>query len=234
MLKILKQRRNMIISAVALVAVVVSVVFIITACRRDPLRSVLRHVSEIQYSVWTGSNTDYTVSVVTGRRETPFNIDGRSTATMTDFTVITMTPTNRPEAEQTFTFTLTVANNNFNGTFVTNPFGDNFFADLSQMLGQHASIAIRIVMGEDTQNITLQQQNTSEMITGYEVLEIAQREFSQLFENINFEILIKFVQDPLGAKDTFFWYIALVNAENQFNALLINPITREIVARKTT
>ena len=78
------------IRVVVLTLAVLSVFSLFTACKAKE-DAYERIVSEYRSEVYTGENDKYSIEIVSGYRENPFEIDGKS-GSKVDYTLIIVTP----------------------------------------------------------------------------------------------------------------------------------------------
>jgi len=203
----------------------------LAACSRTPFERYNRNISEIRDNVFTGSADGMRIEVVSGRREEPFAIDGRPGETV-PFTVVTITPTERRPA---FSYRVEMNGAQFSGNFLPHPYLDTFSADIAASTSDRQ---IRVVItGEGFERVfELTSIVTDEMIGAERALEIALdrlgNSLSAFYQSrrLGAEIYIRLVSNPITQADTFYWYVAFVTTDDQTFAVLIEPVSGEILA----
>jgi len=204
------------------------------ACSASPFGRYERNLSEVRDNVFVAYEDGMRIEVVSGRREEPFSIDGRSGDTV-PFTVITITPSveNRRES---FSYTVKMNDAEFTGNFLPHPYLDTFSCDIAASTTDR-QITVTITGGEEFERVfELTSIVTDDMIGAEDAFNIARERLdTSLADSIsgnrlNAEIYIRHVTNPITSSDVFFWYVAFVTADSQTFAVLIDPANSEILA----
>jgi len=215
---------------ICLMMVVVSaVVFILAACAPSIWQNP--RLSELRSNVFVGSADGYRVVAVTGIREEPFRIDGVSNANMVYFTVITMTPEVFMFGNE-YAFKVEIGGDEFEGTMTLHPFNQTISAEIA-VLADVNELVIHIT-GSSSFVITARSVIEDNFICCDKAFSIA---YDRLGGMINeraaeYEIFIRLIENPVDASGGFRWYVAFVFVDGTTYAVLIDPITMEILAAK--
>ena len=86
------------------------------------------------------------------------------------------------------------------------------------------------------ENFELMSVRTEEMIDAAAALEIAEIRLKDRIKEhtvsgeLNAEIYIRFLENPISSEGGYYWYVAFVPEKYEVYAVLIDPLTREIAA----
>jgi len=203
-----------------------------TAC--DPPFSRLGHlVSELRDNIFIGTSDSFSVSIITGRREDPFIMDGVVGETR-DFTLITLTPLT--DTCGNFSFEVTIGGTQFKGDFLAHPFSNTISAEI-QARALQTEIALTIKCSSGTQeSLFAKSVLTEQMICAEEALKIAENKLRYSLETIKVngelqaEIYIRLMANPIDNSGGYHWYVAFVASRDIIFAVLIEPISMQVVA----
>jgi len=191
-------------------------------------------VSEFRENIFLGQSESFSVTIISGKREDPFLMDGIASATR-DFTLITITPKGETSTGA-HTFNTVINGTQFKGEFVPHPFASTFSADLNIRANQR-EITLTIVNGNShEESLVARSVITDNMIDGIKALEIAEgklRYSLKIFEqngNMNAEIYIRLLENPIDNSGGFYWYVAFVGTCGTIFAALIDSVSMQIIA----
>jgi len=204
------------------------------ACSTSPFGRYERNLSEVRDNVFVAYEDGMRIEVVSGRREEPFVIDGRS-GDRVPFTVITITPSAENRLES-FSYRVRMNDAEFTGNFLPHPYLDTFSCDIAASTTDR-QITVTITGRDDFERVfELTSIVTDDMIGAEDAFAIARERLdASLADSIsgnrlNAEIYIRLVTNPITSSDVFFWYVAFVTADSQTFAALIDPLSSEILA----
>ena len=191
-------------------------------------------VSELRENIFVGNSDSFSISVVSGKREDPFMMDGIPSITR-DFTLATLTP-KLETSRGVYKFAITVDDVLFKGEFMHHPFSNTLSADLN-IRASGSPIAITIINPDGVEeNMFAASVLTEQMISSSKALEIAENKLKYSLETLKengqlmAEIFIRLMPNPLDNSGGYHWYVAFIGRENQIFAVLIDPISMQVVA----
>jgi len=193
------------------------------------------NISEIRRELYEGNTEDLSASYICGERESEYLMDGNSTP-LTEFGVITFYP--ETESAETPNFILTIDDQIFSGTLEQNPFDRSYVADIEKCLSGTIITAV-FISGDISTTIELQKINTDWEITAEKALEITCDKMGSDFnnfidgENFSGECYIKIVHDSSLSSDSYYWYVNIINAEEQSFSAIIDPFSGDLLAKKS-
>ncbi|MCL2796575.1 MAG: hypothetical protein FWD58_00760 [Firmicutes bacterium] len=188
-------------------------------------------VSELRDNVYVAESANYSVQIITGKREDPFLMDGHAGATR-DFTVITVTP---KIGEHTFTYRVTLNGTEYAGTFLPHPFAATVSADIA-VLSSDTAIEVSISAGGKSEALTAQSVKTEQMISADKAVEIAERKLKSCLDNfradgaLHCEIYVRLMANPIDNSGGYYWYVAFIGENQAIYAVLIDPVSMAVAA----
>lgn len=191
-----------------------------------------KYISELRSNLYIYESENLSVTAISGRRETPFSLDGVA-GDMIEYTVITIEPTFVPGKE--YRYKTSINDVEYSGSFLVHPFGKTLSCDIPVKC-ENQLITIDIISGEETITVQLASVVTENMINAETALSIALIKLKTQVESLksgsdfNGEIYIRLTQNPIDNKGGYFWYVAFVSENDLTYAVLINPLTSEVVA----
>jgi len=121
---------------------------------------------------------------------------------------------------------------------IKHPFNESFSIEVQKATnGSPINLQLSSTDGVKV-DVDLTSTFTSEMINYKRVLDIAYNHLKEKFDSLtvdkklNGEIFIRFIENPIDNNGGYFWYIALVDTNRNTSALLIDPITENILAER--
>lgn len=189
-------------------------------------------ISELRDVAMCASGKLWSVELISGTREEPFDIDGVSEE-KTDFTVVTLTPLGEDNAE--YSYELRYGESVYRGEFSQHPFKKTFSFELAVRVEGSAALAVMSSDGS-AETFALSEVRGDEEIDATVALEIAEirlkdsiRSFSS-GGKLNCEIFVRYIKNPINGDGGYYWYVAFVPERYVVYAVLIDPVTKEVVA----
>lgn len=199
----------------------------------------LNKLSEVRYNLYEGENDQICVTLMSGKREEDYVINGYNTK-LVDFGVLTFKVKNEDYAKfDKAKFVLLVGTKRYDGDLEKNPFDGSFVTDIGKIIDSNEQIFAKIMMGDFIGETTLANVNNSWTVNYEEALKIACKELKgqldKFMENGEFagEGYIKIINDLEAKINTYYWYVNFVNRKGENIAVIIDPNTKEILAKKT-
>lgn len=204
--------------------VVIMSVFALAACS-GALGKYEKSVSEYRDNVYVGVSSGFTAEAVSGYRESPFAIDGKSES-KADFCLVTVTP-NSYDPTKEYTYTVTLSGVEYTGDLVKHPFENTYSFEVAARC-QDNTLTVTV----DGENIELTSVKTEQYITPEKAFEIALKRLSgtEIVKSGEYEIYIRLIANPINAAGGYFWYVAFVDQNQATVAVLIHPENMEITA----
>jgi len=203
-------------------------ILILSGCRTDISQN--QRLSELRSDIYKGSAEGYSVVLVTGMRENPFEIDGVSQKDKVYFTVITVTPVSYdPIAE--YHFTVTIGGETYAGKFSRHPFNQSYSAEINTPT-KETQLALTVSRGGTDVEIGLTSVKGEDFIDAQKAFEIAEKRLKDSLAEVStgYEIFVRLIENPINAGGGYFWYVAFVATDSTALAVLIDPVTMDIAA----
>lgn len=190
-------------------------------------------ISELRDNILVGQAQGYKVTIVSGMRENPFVIDGKSGEKKADFVVLTLAPDTFSLAAE-YGFSVTIAGTKYSGRLLKHPFNNTYSAEIATRATER-ELAVTISGGADL-TVTASSVVGDNFIGAMKAFDIAQKrvgdDVEDLAKTTEYEIFIRLIESPVDLSGGFRWYVAFVfECETTF-AVLIDPVSMEILAVK--
>jgi len=217
-----------------IVTLILSTVFL-SACGGSTMDIAKQNLSEVRYNVFSGQNDTWTASFMSGKRENPYIVNGKSES-KTDFGLLTIT-FKGADTPLNASYKLTIDNVEKSGDLEYNQYENNFMVDINQIVNDDAVIKVFITVGNTTTSADLVCNSKDFEISWQTALNIAVPELeNKIKENtsngkLKGELYIKIITDLNGDFDDYFWYVYLYTTNGDTYGVIINPITGEVLAQ---
>lgn len=189
-------------------------------------------ISELRDVVMCASGKAWNVELISGTREEPFDIDGIS-GEKTNFTVVTLTPESDENAE--YSYELRYGESVYRGEFSQHPFKNTFSFEIPLRVEGSAALAVMSSTGE-AETFALCEVCGEDEISATVALEIAEIRLKDSIRSFsvggkpNCEIFLRYIKNPINGDGGYYWYVAFVPERYVVYAVLIDPVTKEVVA----
>lgn len=205
-----------------------SAVFL-SACSAPDITQNQR-LSELRSDILCGSAGDYSVVLVTGIRENPFEIDGVSQADKVYFTVITVTVANYDPLSE-YNFTVSIGGQSYTGKLSRHPYNQSYSAEINA-LTDVPQMLLTLSRGATDTEITLNSVKGEDFISAQKAFEIAEKELKDAVAALetDYEIFVRLIENPINPGGGYFWYVAFISTNKTTLGVLIDPVTMKIDA----
>lgn len=189
-------------------------------------------LSELRDELMVAKTDRATVTLCSGIREDPFEIDGKS-GNKTDFTVLTAVISDLGD-DAIVNYKLTAGEKIYDGTLTRHPFKSSYSAELGERV--KGSAVATLSCGEYSETIELKTVFTGDEISADEALKIAEKRLKSRIDGmtdknaLNAEVYVRYLENPISSAGGYYWYVAFCPQKYEVYAVLIDPITREITA----
>jgi hypothetical protein len=221
-----------------IIAVAFSVFILLFSACSSINQAVANNVSEVHHSVFDGQTQNVRVTVVSGKKEKDYKMDGAS-GKKTDFCVITVRPQNSLDNLENFKYKFSYDKKIYEGELTAGKFGDRFSAEIELLLTGCDELGLTVSAGDTTEDVLLESKMSDDIITSTEALDLAKMEFRDKIEGLyksgklGCEIYVRYVNSVENQDGDYFWYVAFLQEDEKFFAVLIDPVNSAIVAKKS-
>ena len=216
------------------------IMFTLSGCGKATTKSiVMNNLAEVRYNVFEGESENFSITFMSGMREDPYCADGLANP-LIEFGVITLVSKNEGavyDAAQK-KYTITIDFNSYNGDFDINPFDRSLVADIQKVVSDTSNISIQVLVADITEIVTLTNGLSNATINYDKALTLAlnelKTEIKPLIKNkqLHAEVYIKIITDLNRTFNKFYWYVALLDDSGKTIAVIIDPISGELVAKR--
>lgn len=193
-------------------------------------------VSYRQTSYLVGKEGGFSITVLSGKRESPYIADGER-GEMLDFCVITLKPDSASGINDTYTYKIDIDGEVLSGTLKKDTFGSTLSTDLGRDIADKmTAVTIECEGGEVV--IGLENMVNNAVISAEDALDIAKAQFKERVlqdeeKGLYREIYLKFVSDTMGEDSAYYWYVAYVGEGGDYLAVLIDIVSGDVIAKRS-
>lgn len=218
---------------------VIFISMLFSSCGIGLKNKVYNNISEIVDFVIVGGDEKVLVSLMCGRREVDYKINGISTE-LVPYGILTLYSSEEIDSSIQVEYTLFVGTKKIKGQMQKNPYDNTLVADIKKIIDKNENISIDIFIAQDKVSLKLKTIDTEWRITPNEVVDKLLDEYKNelikmvvdgVFEG---EVYIKLIkEEPLNCY-RYFYYVSVVNRKGQSFNFLLSPTTKEILASNNT
>ena len=195
-------------------------------------------VSEVRYNLFVANSEEIFVEFSSGFREDPYVINGVSNAKK-EFGVVSVKFLKDMNSYDGLpSFVLTINGVNFDREFELNPFNQTYVQDIETFVLDDDVISIKVLWGDFCFESELENKSKNFNLNHKDVLKIMIKEFKsnlkKMIKNQTFqgEIYVKIIVDPSLLIEKTYWYVGVVGRTGQNYSIIIDPISKQILAKK--
>ena len=221
------------ICAACVFAVVIGV---FAACKPKKVDAeILKNISELSTNVYTANTEAVAVTLTTGEREAPYNVNGVSSS-RSPYTIITVRPVEMPDDAQVYDYVLRAGKNEYRGKLNLHPFGISYTDTINKKAEGGVTLSLT-TLGE-TEEIELVSQFTDKMLDWQDALSVGVKsvkaEVDSLYSDKKLlgEVYVRFTTDQSADDGEYFWYVAVVGNNGKTYGALVDPLSGDIIATK--
>ena len=199
---------------------------------KSPLEKREAELSELRDELMVAKTERMTVTLCSGTRENPFEIDGKS-GDKTDFTVLTAIFSGLSDNAE-MSYRLVANDRTYEGQLSKHPFKNSYSIELDERIKGAATATI--TSGDFSETIDMKSVFTGEEISADDALVIAEKRLKTRIDGmkegktLNAEVYVRYIENPISSAGGYYWYVAFCPEKYEVYAVLIDPITREITA----
>jgi len=199
-----------------------------------------KNLAEIREFLYEGQVEGMTVSLMCGKREKDYILDGYATA-LIEFGVLTFDIENIEEYDTAGSkYVLYVGNTKYEGDLQKNPFDGTLVADIKKNICVSSGVSVKIILNDYEKEIKLKRMDSEWNINAEDVKKIIysnfKEEISLLRDKKEFrgEIYIKILNDADIYASDYYWYVSIISRTGgRLNAIISNK-TGEILSLNNT
>lgn len=195
------------------------------------------HLSEIRYNLYAGQTSLGEVTFMSGQRESEYIINGENTP-LTDFGLLTFVPAGSSDVQQA-RYHMVADEQVFEGNFEKNPFDQSWVADVETILENVENFTVQLTLDTEQVEATLSSVTAAWTVNHEKAIEIGcsalNLELKAWMKNGTFpaEGYVKIIHDATLNNTDYYWYVNFVNQNGEHVAVIIDPVSKEILAKKS-
>lgn len=197
---------------------------------------MLDNIAEIREFVLYGTEQELSVTLMCGKRESEYKIDGFASE-LIPFGVITITLSEDYMGDvDTSSFVLFVGTQKFEGELQKNPFDGTFVADIGKIIDRSQNVSIDVYLNGEKESIKLKDIGEEWSVCVQDCVDILLDNFADEITGFVYdgefqgEVYLKIIDDYDRFKSTFYYYVFVVDRAGSSISMLISPINGEILA----
>lgn len=198
-------------------------------------------ISERRTNYFTASDEAFTLTAVSGMRETPYETDG-AVAKMISYTLITVAPTDKTVFDVTASCEYEAdvpvdpdksgesAGKKFGGALIVHPFAASYSAEFAYEATDTFTVAVLYAENGEKRRREYKMTSlvTPEMMTYDSAVSAAENEFEISGAH---ETRVRLISNPVG--EGLCWYVAFYYADGKNCGVLLDPTTAKVLAKRS-
>ena len=206
------------------------------SCQKKANAEIIKNISELSTNVYTAKTEKAAIILTTGERETPYTVDGVSSA-RSPYTIITVRPLEMTDDAVPFDYVIKAGKNEYRGKLNLHPFGISYTDTINKKTEGEVSVTLTSG-GQTFEEIALDSQFTDKMMDWQDALNkgigSVKKEVDSLYSDNKLmgEVYVRFTNDSASESGEYFWYVAVVGNNGKTYGALVNPLSGDIIATK--
>lgn len=194
-------------------------------------KELLNNIAEVRQFVMVGGDENIGVSLMCGKRESVYKIDGIATE-LVEFGVITVSTDVDVDAG---VFTLFSGTQKYTGELIKNPFDGTLVADIKSVVDEKLNTSIVIGLGEKEYSFKLKSVGENWKYSTNDILEKFAKDYGDKIRTVYIdnkmqgEVYLKIMNDG-GLSQDFYYLISMYGRSGEYIRVIYSPITGEILA----
>lgn len=211
-------------------------IFIFSSCGRSMENMLKDNTSEIREYMCVGESNNISSSLILGKRETNYIVNGYSTD-LIEFGVLSFKFKSAKEDIGVAKYVLFVGTEKFEGDLQENPFDYTLVADIQKIVDVSKKIVARIICDNWQEDIELSAINTSWKVGYNDVYKVIAKNMKSEIEafvyNNTFEgeVYIKIINDEDINVSDYYWYVNIIGRGGKRLSAIVSPNSKEILAK---
>ena len=216
-----------------MLAIVFVVPFIFCSCGQNIHQKCKNNLADLRYNYFEAETENWAVSLTSGMRESPYNIDGIS-SDLVEFTIVTIVP-KTSKINIGYAYQVDINEESFEGQFEKSPYDDSYAVDLGVKVEDEDEIYVYINDGQSSEVAKLECISKNFQLTAEDALFLAvDNATTEINTNLknNFEVYVKIITDVNKQFNDKFWYVLFVDEEDNEITVILDPNSGEIILKK--
>lgn len=211
-------------------------VFFTSGCNASLEKRILNNISEIREFVLYADNEEMSVSLVCGKREKEYKLDGKVNK-LIPFGVITIQLDEVDcDKEIDASFILFVGTKKYSGHFFINPYDNTLVYDINDIVDKTQNVYIDVSINGKKTNFKMGRVDKDWCVDVYDCVGIFVNEYKSELKDIiknefEYEVYIKILNDQDQYENDYYYYVSLIVVNDKSINVIISPINGEILAK---
>ena len=194
--------------------------------------------SQIQKTYFINTTSRYVAEFSTGKREQVFEYNGISTDKV-DYAVLKIKFFEDTNFANSINVKIKYNDKEITAVLEKNPYDGTYVCDVKKIIDTTDVVSAKIIAGEFVDSVQISNVASGWNVNHENALKLAcselKKELNTLIENDEFcgECYIKILNDTELKENHYFWYVNFVSRHGKTFAVIIDPISNEIMAKKT-
>lgn len=210
--------------------------FLFSGCASTYENYLKYNIAEVREFLLEGGNENVSASLICGKREKDYVINGFATETI-EFGVLTFTVKNIDDYDESLAnYVLLIGTTRYDGALLQNPFDKTLVVDIGKIIDKNEDIIAKLIIGDFSVEIEMTLINKEWKVNSNKVLKIVSNKYKEELESFvengvfGAEVYIKILNDADIYKGDYYWYVNIVSKKGESISLIISPYTEEILA----
>ncbi len=212
------------------------VLFTFCGCGTSQADLALQNMAEVRYNVFSGENNIYVATFMSGKRESPYVVNGICEKQV-EFGMVTIKykTSDMPTVAQ---YELSVGDKVYKDNLEYNNYESTLMVDIQKVVSDDAQIGLKVITNTDEQTCVLEPKTKGMEITWRTALDIALKSLGDEMKSyiskgkMNGEVYVKIITDLNSNFDDYYWYVSIVGTNGKTSGVIINPQSGEVIAKK--
>ena len=183
-----------------------------------------------------GQEGVYRLCIRSGSAEVNPTADGTK-GQMENFTIISLRVVGATADNEEYSYRFRIAERDYEGQFVRDRFGSSCTAELDSSIPVDQLTAVTVICKDTETVVPVEDMMEDLVIDGDKALELALKEMktdleAEEKEGLTREIHLKFINDGHNPSSKYYWYVAFIRSDAPYWAVLIDPDTGDVVAKR--
>lgn len=214
-------------------------IFAFSSCQTKD-KYIKENLAEIREFLYEGSNEEVKATLVCGKRESEYVLNGYATS-LVEFGVLTFYIQNIDDYSiENKKYALIVGTKRIEGVLEKNPFDNTLVADIKKIIDSDEKISVKLVLDDFTCDLKLKKVNSDWRVSANDVISIISNSFESeirsLVENgiLKGEVYIKIINDEDEYANDYYWYVSILSRNGEKLNAIISPKSGEILTKSST
>lgn len=218
-----------------IIACAVIVAFMVALFSGCSSSSAISNVSDDRYGVFDGECENFNATLIYGKRETPYKLDGIANE-LVDFAIISVNFPNKIAENEVVTYSLTAGDKKSSGNLERNPYTNEYMVDTKLALSGDETVNL-VVQSDSCEETSLSLTNRSKTweIDHEKALELGAKslkeEINAFKKNGGYEIQIKIATQQKTNFGTYYWNFYVISTSGKRHSVLISVSNGEILVK---